>query len=44
MPQQNSEVELNPQKVGSAAEALCARLQAISRSERDFMRKGGATA
>ena len=29
-------MELNPQKVSSAAEALWARLQANSRSKRDF--------
>jgi len=32
-----------PQKVGSAAEASCPRLQGHSRSKRDFLRKGGMT-
>lgn len=40
MPQQNSEVELNPQKVGSAVKAQRARLQGNNRSKRDFLRKG----
>ena len=34
----------NPQKVGSDSEPLWARLQANRRGERDFLRKGGATA
>ena len=38
------EINSDPQKVGSAAEAPRARLQANSRSKRDFLRKGGEAA
>ena len=41
---QNSEVELNPQKAGSDSEPSRGRLQPCRWAERDFLRKGGATA